>query len=87
MIQFLWGALAGGALTVAMLFHRFWRDTRDRIFAFFGSAFLMLCLNWTTLIFIEPRLETRHYAYVLRLIAFLLILAGIIDKNRRTRAT
>jgi hypothetical protein len=28
--------------------------------------------------------ESRHYVYVLRLLAFLLLIAGIVDKNRRS---
>jgi hypothetical protein len=87
MIQFLWGALSASASIVALLFLRFWRDTRDRIFLFFSAAFLMLCLNWSALVFIEPRLETRHYVYLLRLLAFMLIIAGVVDKNRRSAST
>jgi hypothetical protein len=34
---------------------------------------------------VQPNVETQHYVYLLRLLAFLLILAGVIDKNR-TRA-
>ena len=80
-----WGALAGTSGTVAMLFIRFWRDTQDCIFLFSGAAFLVLGVNWAALVLVDPEFESRHYVYVLRLLAFTLILAGIVDKNRRKR--
>jgi hypothetical protein len=34
---------------------------------------------------VNPTAESRHYLYVLRLVALLLIIAGIVDKNRSAR--
>ncbi len=86
MHQFLWGALAMGCWVAGLCFFRFWRVTRERLFLFLGSAFWVLVLNWTGLAFVPREDETRHYVFVLRLIAFVLIIVGIIDKNRRARA-
>jgi hypothetical protein len=36
------------------------------------------------LAFVEPGVELRHTLYLFRLTAFVLILIGIIDKNRRS---
>lgn len=82
MTLFLWGGCAMASTVIALYFWRFYRDTRDRLFAMFSLAFLTLAGHWAALATLSPGEETRHYFYVFRLIAFLLILAAIIDKNR-----
>ncbi len=79
---FFWGALAMASWVAGLFFLRFWRVSRDRLFLFFGAAFWVFAANWVGLA-IYPSEETRHYVYVIRLVAFVLILVGIIDKNRR----
>lgn len=79
----------GGALTLAsavasLFFLRFWRDSRDRLFLFFSCAFLALASNWLVLALAPHLPETLPSAFLPRLLAFLLIIAGIIDKNRRS---
>ena len=70
-----WGA--------AVFFLRYWRETRDRLFALFAIGMFVLSLNWVALELANPVQETRHYFYVIRLVAFACIIAGIWDKNRR----
>ncbi|HEY7215531.1 MAG TPA: DUF5985 family protein [Thermoanaerobaculia bacterium] len=82
MSEFLTGIAAAGSLAVGLFFLRLWRETRDRFFAFFGGAFWVLALNWLALVWAAPADEHRHYFYLLRLAAFLLILVAILDKNR-----
>jgi hypothetical protein len=82
MIEFLSGIAAAGSLGVGLFFLRLWRETRDRFFALFGFAFWVLALNWLALVWVAPASEDRHYFYVIRLVAFLLIIAAIVDKNR-----
>jgi Family of unknown function (DUF5985) len=82
MIEFLSGAAATGSLAVGLFFLRLWRDTRDRFFALFGLAFWMLAANGVALLWVAPADEHRHYFYLIRLAAFLLIIAAILDKNR-----
>jgi uncharacterized protein DUF5985 len=82
MVEFLNGVAAAGSLGVGVFFLRLWRDTRDRFFGLFGLAFLGLALNWLALVYLEPASEHRHYFFVVRLVAFLLIIAAIVDKNR-----
>jgi hypothetical protein len=65
-----------------MFFWRFFSQTRDRLFAMFALAFWTLAMHWVCLAVVMPQDDTRHYFYVLRLAAFLLIVAAIIDKNR-----
>lgn len=74
-----------GCLTAVGFFLRFWRQSNDRLFAAFAIAFGLLAANWVGLAEIAPRHESRHYIYVLRLMAFTILLVGILDKNRRPR--
>lgn len=82
--ELVWGATAMGCWTAGFFFLRFWKQSRDRLFLIFALAFWVLSLNWIVLA-VEPRTtgETHSYAYVIRLVAFLLLLGGIVDKNRR----
>jgi len=83
MREFLWGMLTLASATASLLFLRYAHITRDRLFLYFSAAFLMMTFNWLGLAVIEPNTEHRYLAYFLRLIAFVLILIGIIDKNIR----
>lgn len=78
----LWSMTAMAALGVAVLFLRFWRQTGDRLFLLMAVAFALMSANTTLLAAINPSHESRHLIYVLRLAAFLVIAAAIIDKNR-----
>ena len=81
-IVFLQAVSATGALVAGLFFFRFWRESDDRLFAFFGTAFCLLSLSWTLLGLVNPGDEARPYIYAIRLLAFLLIIVGMIDKNR-----
>jgi hypothetical protein len=76
------GAIVMASSVVGLLFLRSWRRSRDRLFAIFALAFWMLALHWLGLAIAQPTDETRHYFYVFRLVAFLLIIWAIVDKNR-----
>lgn len=82
MNEFLSGMAAAGSLGAGLFFLRLWRDTRDRFFALFGFAFWALAANWIALVWMAPASEHRHYFYLIRLLAFLLIVVAIVDKNR-----
>lgn len=84
MLIFLWGANALGCWAAGLFFLRFWRTTGDRLFAFFAAAFWVLCVNWVVLVVAQPPDEARHFIYLIRVVAFLLLSYGIIDKNRST---
>jgi len=53
--QFLSGAIVAGHLVAALLFARFWRDTRDRLFAAFALAFGVLALQRLALALLGAR--------------------------------
>ncbi len=82
--QFLWGVSACGFAAAAVFFARFWRQAADRFFAILALAFAVLALNYVALGILRPDDESRQYFFLIRLCAFLLIIAGIVDKNRRS---
>ena len=82
MQPFLTGIATCASFSVAIFFLRFWIDTRDRFFLLFAVAFLILSLNWGLIAVLEPATEVRPFFYLLRLTAFGLIIAAVVDKNR-----
>jgi hypothetical protein len=84
MIQLSSGAMAMAFGVAALFFLRFWRDTRDRLFGLFAMALFVLAINRVALALSAVEAGRDHYYWV-RLCAFVLILAAIIDKNRNPR--
>jgi hypothetical protein len=83
MTNALLGAVAMASAVAGLFFLRFWRDTRDRLFLMFGLAFWTLSFNWIGLVALsDASVESRTPFYVMRLLAFLLIVVAIADKNR-----
>ena len=81
-VPFLQTVSATAAAAAGLFFFRFWRESGDRLFAFFGAAFWVLALSWILLALIAPADETLPYVYAIRLLAFLLMIGGMVDKNR-----
>jgi hypothetical protein len=84
LIPFLNGAIAMGFAIAGLYFLRFWRDTRDRLFAFFAVAFWVFAAERVGLLYVGPDEAARASVYLARLIGFSLIILGIAGKNRRT---
>ena len=82
MNQFLWGVLSALSVVSAAFFLKFWKRTRDRLFAAFAAGFGILAVHWAALGFLNPASEARAYWYLLRFAAFVLIVWGVIVKNR-----
>ena len=82
MIHFLSGAIVMGYGVAGLYFLRFWRRSRDRLFAVFGAAFWLLGCQRLALATRPEWNDEYGSIYVLRLLAFLMILGAIIDKNR-----
>lgn len=77
------GALAMGYAVAAVFFLKFWRQTRDRLFAYFAIAFAILCVHRIAAGTPSSATVNPLWYYVLRLAAFLLILVAILGKNKR----
>jgi uncharacterized protein DUF5985 len=82
MLDFILGANATLAAVAGLFFLRFWRQTRDRLFASFAFAFWLLGAHWVCLALTEPDYELRPLFYGIRLLAFVVIIGGVADKNR-----
>ena len=82
MRELLYGVVVAESLVAALFFVRFWRQSRDRLFAFFAAAFAILAANWFLLAFVPAQVEARTAIFILRLVAFVLIIVAIVDKNR-----
>jgi uncharacterized membrane protein HdeD (DUF308 family) len=78
---FLLGVIATSSLTAGIFFLKFWRQTRDSLFLAFALAFVVEGLNRCALLFLEKPNEGSPYIYIVRLLAFLLILGAILHKN------
>lgn len=82
-VMFLSGALAMGYAIAALYFLRFWRLTRDRLFAYFTAAFILLLLQRIALSAYADHPDAEFGYYLLRLVAFGLIAFAVVDKNRK----
>jgi hypothetical protein len=80
---FLGGATSMGFFVAALFFLKFWRSTRDRLFLYFAAAFFVLMAERIVREGLKIETEWAPYVYMVRLAAFVLILIGIMVKNRR----
>lgn len=77
------GATAMGAFCVALFFLRFWRDSHDIFHALFAASFLLLGVQRVALSAWEHPNEAHPALYLLRLVAYMLIILAIVGKNAR----
>ncbi len=80
---FLLGIIVTASITAAAFFFKFWKQTGDGLFCAFAVAFLIEGVNRLGFLFVELPNEAGPTIYVVRLVAFLLIVGAIIRKNRR----
>jgi hypothetical protein len=79
------GGIAVAAFVAGLFFLRYWRTTGDRFFLFFALSFWLegghrfALYQW-----VGPDEGSPLY-YLPRLVAYGLIIAAIIDKNRKSR--
>jgi zinc transporter ZupT len=85
MNDFISGLLTAISATISLFFLKFFRESRDRLFAFFAAGFALLGFYWATPVLFTVHSETRHYWFLIRLGGFVLIIAGVIEKNRARR--
>jgi hypothetical protein len=79
---FIAGTLVMAAFAIGLHFLKYWRLSKDRFFIWFAVAFWVFGLGWIFRAFTGGS-EHGHWAYVPRLVAFLMIIIAILDKNRR----
>lgn len=84
MIPFISGAIFMAHAIVSLLFLKFWRRTGDRVFGWFSAAFAVLAFE-RLLPGSDVSESVTPPAYAARLAAYVLIIAAVIDRNRRMR--
>ena len=85
LFEFLSGAITLGFLVAALFFLRFWRRTYDGLFLAFAIAFELLGLGQAVQALANIPQEERSYIYLIRLVAFTIIIAAVVRKNRSSR--
>ena len=83
MHEMLIGAIATAAFVAGLFFLRFWFATRDRFFLFFAAAFWIEGGHRALIYNVAGNNEASPYYYLVRLLAYGLIIAAIVDKNRK----
>lgn len=81
MLHFSAGLITMGFLVITLFFLKFWRRTDDLLFLAFAVSFSLLALNQALTILIDVARDERSYLYLLRLVAFLIIIAAVVHKN------
>jgi len=75
------GAIGLSCFIASLFFMRFWKTTHDRFFLFLAVSFAIEGCGRILLGLAEYSSEQEPLFYLLRLLAFLIILWAIIDKN------
>jgi len=83
MVEMLIGAISLAAVLVGLFFLRFWYESRDRFFLMFAIAFWLEGIHRFIVYQWAGTNESSPLHYLVRLLAYGLILIAIIDKNRR----
>jgi hypothetical protein len=85
MQDMLTGAIALASMAIGVFFIRFWRSTRDRFFLYFALSFWIEALNRIRIGIADPAHEDTAGYYLIRLLAYGLILTAVWEKNRRRK--
>lgn len=81
------GATAMASLVIALFFLRFWRNSGDRFFLLFALSFLVQAGHriYAALVVASDAHEANPLHYSIRLLAYVLIIWAVWDKNSPRR--
>ncbi|MBX3034199.1 MAG: hypothetical protein KF865_09770 [Bdellovibrionaceae bacterium] len=82
---FLFGAITMVCAVIGLYFYKYYRRTGDRLLLLFAVAFWLMSLERLLLMGTPQEYEARSAIYVIRLLAFILIIVAIVDKNRASK--
>lgn len=82
MYELISGAIMLGFWVGGLMLYGFYRQTKERLLMIFALAFWLLGIERLVLGFMGMENEPSAPVYLLRLIAFSLIIFAIIEKNR-----
>ena len=77
------GGIATACLIAGLFFLRYWRSSGDRFFLFFALSFWIEGAQRFVVFQIVGSDEASPLYYLPRLVAYGLIIAAIVDKNRK----
>ena len=81
MTLLLTGAIAMASLIIALFFVRFWRSSGDRFFLYFALSFTIEGLHRIVVVLYAADGEDSPLHYLIRLLAYGLIIWAILEKN------
>lgn len=82
--SFIAGAMTLACTVVGLFFLRFWKKSHDRLFLMFAIAFFIMAFERVVLGYLGTNYEFIPMVYLIRLIAFIMILVAFIQKNRES---
>lgn len=83
--EFVSGLITAGFLVCSGFFLKYWARIREDLFLAFAVAFAILALSQALTTLLGLPLEERSYIYLLRLLAFIIVIVGILRKNVSNR--
>jgi hypothetical protein len=83
---FLVGFIFACCLVASTFFIKFWLTTKDKLFLAFAIVFVIEGISRVLSITIANPSEGAPFIYLMRLIAYLVIIVAIAAKNRRPNA-
>lgn len=85
MNNLLTGANVMASMVIALVFLRYWRSAHDRFFLYFALSFAIEGMHRLASALIFTGAEDTPLHYLIRLVAYGLILWAIIEKNIRRK--
>lgn len=76
------GAFIMASFVVSLFFFRYWKTTKDCFFLLFALSFVLEASSRLIIAFTNIQ-EQKPLIYLLRMLAYLLIIWAIYDKNKR----
>ena len=81
------GAVIMGDVIAALFFVRFWKLTDDRFFLFFAASFIAIAVSRVVVDENLPPIGYEPFGYMIRVLSYLFIIAGILYKNTSVRTS
>ncbi|HEU4503603.1 MAG TPA: DUF5985 family protein [Nitrospira sp.] len=81
------GAVIMGDVIAALFFVRFWKLTDDRFFLFFAASFIAIAVSRVVVDENLPPIGYEPFGYMIRILSYLFIIAGILYKNTSVRTS
>ena len=81
------GAVIMGDCIAALFFVRFWKITGDRFFLFFAASFIAIAVSRVVVDEGVPPFGHEALGYMIRILSYVFIIAGILYKNPAGKTT